>query len=105
MAITWQDVVKKDLSKGVDSYSSPTNIQDGWSEDIVNADSDASGQLLKRKGYLGWKGWIPLRAKEITHSGTNITLTFDDSQAIDLSVLGTSPIVVHGVIPDALNGA
>lgn len=105
MALTWQDIVKKDLSKGIDSYSSPTNIKDGWSEDLVNVDSEASGQLPKRVGYLGHKGWIPLRAKEITHSGTQITLTFDDSQAIDLSVIGSSPLIVNGIIPTSLSGS
>lgn len=90
------DIAKKMLARGIDSYSARANILEGYSEDILNADVKSSGQLIKRKGYEGHRGWLPLRVKTMAHVGTAIYLTFDDSQAIDLSAVGSCPIVVQG---------
>lgn len=101
MALQYQDVVKKDISRGIDSYSAKSNIADGYAEDLLNVDCDASGKLEKRKGYLGYYGWVPLRVEKIRHSGTSIYLTFDDSQAIDLASTGGGPLVVYGKVASA----
>jgi hypothetical protein len=101
MSLQSQDVVKKMLARGIDSYSARSNILDGYAEDVVNMTTSASGQVAKRPGYEGHRGWIPLRVKKIQHAGTNIRLTFDDSQSIDLTEIGIGPIVVRGKLPAA----
>lgn len=101
MALQSTDIVKRHLARGIDSYSARSAILDGYAEDLLNFDISSSGQLLKRKGYEGYIGWVPLRAKAITHSGTAIRLTFDDSQSIDLSEVGVGPLVVSGKLPSA----
>jgi hypothetical protein len=101
MALQFQDVSEKDLAKGIDSYSSRTNIQPGMAEDLLNVDTNANGALVKRKGSQLYYGYVPLRVEQISHSGTSIALTFDDSQSIDLNGAGVGPIVVYGKVPSA----
>lgn len=96
MALQYSDIVKKQLARGIDSYSARANILDGYAEVVLNADVKSSGQLSKRKGYESHRGWVPLRVKEYNHVGDKIYLTFDDSQSIDMSAVGTSPLVIQG---------
>lgn len=105
MAFDWTDITKKDVSKGIDSYSQPTNIQEGYAEDILNHDADANGSLPKRKGYVGYRGYVPVRVKAISHSGTEISFTLDDSQAIDLLSTLSSPLVAYGKLDSSVSAS
>lgn len=99
MALNFNDLTTKENARGINSSAARSNIPEGYAEDLLNVDTDASGQLKKRKGYEGYYGWVPLRVEQVTHSGTDIRLTFDDSQSIDLNSAGVGPIIVSGTIP------
>jgi hypothetical protein len=90
-------VPHKDLSRGIDARSLESNLADGYSEDLLNADTNGQGHLLKRPGYQGYAGYVPLRVKKIdyrTGSVRNIDLTFDGS--VNVGSIPRTPIVVQG---------
>jgi hypothetical protein len=97
-------VPRKDIARGIDSFSPKGSIPDGYAESLVNMDTNASGKLSKRKGYEGYYGWVPFRVSNIRHSGTTIRLQFAESQLLDLSTTKSGPIVVYGRLSSAQTG-
>lgn len=95
-------VSERDLGRGIDARSTENNIQAGYAEDLVNADTSSSGQLSKRRGYQGYYGYLPMRVQEVSHSGTDITLTLDN--AVDIDEVVSSPIVVYGKLSSSQSG-
>ena len=95
MSLQFHKIVLKDISRGIDKRSTENAIADGYSEDLVNTDTNSQGFLSKRVGYEGHYGDLPLRVTEISQDGTStITICFDDS--VSLLERTPSPIVVHG---------
>lgn len=83
-----------DLSKGIDKRSGENAIEAGFSEDLLNIDTNSNGLISKRAGYEGHYGYLPLRVNSLTRSSTSLTITFDSS--IDTSNLTGTPIVMYG---------
>jgi hypothetical protein len=98
----YQTVSETDLARGIDARSTESRIPEGYAEDLTNVDTNSNGHLSKRPGYQGYYGYVPIRVTEISHSGTDITFTFDDS--IDTSSLSGSPLVVYGLLSGAQSG-
>ena len=90
------DITVRMLSRGIDAYSSRANIPDGFVEDMENFDTNASGLLRKRKGYVSASGWLPIRVTRVEHSGRNIKFQLDSSQSVDLSNTSLGPIITYG---------
>lgn len=97
-------ITRKNLARGIDSFSPKGSVADGFAEDLQNVDTNASGSLTTRKGYEGYYGWIPFRVKTVEHSGTTIRLQFADSQQLDLSATKIGPLVVYGKLSAAQSG-
>lgn len=99
MALNFQQISLKDISRGIDSRSTENSIADGYAEDLLNVDTNSQGFLSKRKGYVGHDGDLPLRVTEVSQSGTTtLTICFDPS--INLLSTTPGPIVVHGRLED-----
>ncbi len=101
MANKYTSVPHGDLGSGIDVLSAEDSIPEGYSEDLVNADPTPEGYLVKRPGYQGKFGFLPVRVIEADYTSAstqNLTLTLDRS--IDLSGIGSQtgsrPIVVEG---------
>lgn len=97
--LNWVYVARKDLGRGIDTFSARGNIPDGYAEDLVNFDTSASGKLEKRRGYSTLFGTPPLRISNIetlSYSGTTYgyRIYFATSSEIDLSAATPGPIVV-----------
>jgi hypothetical protein len=100
LAAQFTTISHKDISKGIDARSAETNVQDGYSEDLVNVETNGQGHLLKRKGYQGYAGYLPIRVKNLRYTADlvdNIYLTVDGS--INLASVASSPVVVQGKLP------
>ena len=72
MPLAFQQVSLRDLARGIDARSVQSVIPEGFSEDLVNADTNSNGHLSKRHGYQGAYGRLPIRVSSIRHDGTNI---------------------------------
>lgn len=101
MAMSWQDINTRPAAGGIDSYSSKAKTEEGFVEDAVNMDVDASGKWSTRPGYETYYGWMPLRVRRFVQSGTAIKLYFDSSTTIDLAQTGVGPVIVSGRLPYA----
>ncbi len=101
MALQFQVVPTKDLGAGEDAKSAPSSILAGYCESLLNVETNASGWLGTRKGYQGYYGWVPLRVGEIVHSGTSIRFRVGSTTLVDLSAIGSMPLVVYGKLPSA----
>lgn len=104
MALPWNYVTRRDLARGVDTFSARSNLPDGFAEDLVNFDTSASGKLEKRRGYEGYYGWVPWRVASVTHTGTSIQLTFADSTQVDFTGTTPSPLVIYGKLSSSQSG-
>jgi hypothetical protein len=104
MAVQYQVIPSKDLSRGEDARSAPSAIPAGYSESLLNVNTNANGWAATRKGYQGYYGWVPIRVTSIAHTGTTIKLSFDSSQAIDLSNTLKGPLLVYGKLSSAQVG-
>lgn len=102
MALAYQKVSLRDLARGIDARSVQNAIQEGYSEDLVNCDTNSNGHLSKRHGYQGYYGYLPIRVSQIEHVGTSIIFTVDGS--VNTSGLDKSPIVVYGHLSSAQSG-
>jgi hypothetical protein len=90
-------IPRKDLARGIDTYSAKGNIPDGYAQDLENVDTSASGQLSTRAGYEGYYGWLPLRVTKATQlDASTLKLEFADAQTIDLTTARTGPLVLAG---------
>lgn len=95
MAIKFENISVRDLARGLDQNSAPSNVDDGYAEDLVNVDTNAQGHLSKRVGYQGYDGVLPIRVKSAAQSGTTkISLTLPDG--IDTSDMAGLPVVIYG---------
>lgn len=102
MALNYVNRAFRDFSGGIDQRSAPNSIPQSFSEDLQNVITSSNGFLAKRQGYQGYYGYLPLRIKSISHSGTSIKFSLDSS--IDISSLASSPIVVQGKLSGAQSG-
>lgn len=99
-------IPRKDLARGIDSYSAKGNIPEGFAEDLANVDTSASGQLQTRPGYEGYYGWLPLRVARATQvDATTLKLEFGTAVQIDLSTVRKGPLVVAGRVSSAATGS
>lgn len=73
-----------DLGQGIDALSSEDAIPEGCSEAMVNADAAPEGYALKRPGYQGVWGFLPLRVSSLMYA-TDGTITFTFDRSVDLS--------------------
>lgn len=90
-------VRESDFGAGIDQQSAENRIKEGYCEDIENADPQSTGHIVKRKGYQGYAGYVPVRVKEIeyTNSGTNnYKVILDDS--IELPSNRSQPLIILG---------
>ena len=97
MPLNFQTLTVKDLSKGIDARSTEDAIPEGFSEDLINVESNSEGWIAKRRGYQGYYGYMPMRVvsvDQINQSTDNLELTLDST--IDISALPSSPLVVYG---------
>lgn len=102
MPLSYISVKQTDLAKGIDSRSQLNQIQDGYSEDLLNVELNSEGSLLKRKGYQGVGGYIPIRVASM--SRTTTALTFTMPTGVDLTGLASTPIVIRGRTTSAQTG-
>ena len=99
MALSYFSAAYTDISRGIDKYSVPNLIPDGYSQDLINCNTNANGHVQKRKGYQGYYGYVPVRIKSVTYSGTtDIEFTLDGT--IDLKNIADSPLIVYGTLGD-----
>lgn len=90
----YQNFPEENFGDGIDQQSPEDKIQPGYVEDLTNVDPTATGTLKKRVGYQGFAGEVPLRVKSYSQSGTNLTLSLDNS--ISLPISKTPPVIVYG---------
>ena len=90
----YQTISERDIARGIDARSSENLVPEGYSEDLLNVDTNSNGFLNKRPGYQGYYGYLPIRITQIQHTGTSIILTLDGS--IDTTNITATPIVVYG---------
>jgi hypothetical protein len=102
MALAYVNRSVKDFGGGIDQRSTPDSVPETFSEDLQNVITNSNGFLAKRPGYQGYYGYLPLRVKSISHSGTDIKFILDDS--IDVSSIENCPIVVQGKLSGSQSG-
>ena len=102
MALSYSNRSFRDFGGGIDQRSAPNSVPETFSEDLQNIVTNSNGFIAKRPGYQGYYGYLPIRVKSITHSGTDIKFVLDD--AIDISSLSSSPIVVQGKLAGSQSG-
>lgn len=100
-----QPVGRKDLARGLDTFSAKGSIPEGYAEDLQNVDTSAAGYLQTRTGYEGYYGWLPFRVSKATQlDGGTLKLEFAESQLIDLSHANIGPLVVQGRVSSGHTG-
>ena len=102
MALNYVNRSFRDFGGGIDQRSAPNAVPQSHSEDLQNVITNSNGFVAKRPGYQGYYGYMPLRVKSITHSGTDIKFILDDS--IDVSSLASCPLVVQGKLSSSQSG-
>lgn len=96
-------VTRKDLARGIDTFSAKGSIPEGHAEDLQNVDTNANGRLATRPGYEGYYGWVPIRVREVTHIGTAIRFALDLATTIDLDQVAIGPLVAYGRLGEPTN--
>ena len=104
MAIDYQIIPLKGFGGGQDSYSAPSSIQPPYVSKLLNMDTQASGMAKTRPGYEGYYGYVPLRVNKIIYTGTTIKFVIATSAEVDLSNVGSSPLVVYGKLSQSRTG-
>lgn len=99
MKVQYMDVSAKPAAGGIDSYSSRSKIPEGFVEDALNMDVDATGKWIKRLGHETSYGWLPLRARRFVQEGTSIRIYFDSNQVVNLSTVNLGPLIIYGKLP------
>ena len=90
-----------DLGSGIDQLSSEDNIQENYSEGLVNFDASPEGYISKRPGWQGAFGFLPARVTSVSYSEDSTqNLSFFLDSSIDLTKLASQsksrPLVVFG---------
>lgn len=94
MSYQFQTISFKTFGRGINADSSPNELGEGFSERLTNVDVSGNA-LMKRRGYEGYAGWLPLRVREAQHtSDGKMKLFFDGS--VSFINADSSPIVVYG---------
>lgn len=101
MTVNKVSITRKDLARGIDSFSAKGSIPEGFAEDLQNVDTNANGRLATRPGYEGVYGWMPLRIREVRHVGTKIRFYLDEATTIDLDRATTGPLIARGRLSGA----
>ncbi|MDB4725791.1 hypothetical protein OAF54_00050 [bacterium] len=99
----FSDITQKILSRGIDDYSSKANIPEGYVEDMENFDTNASGLIRTRKGYVSHSGWLPIRVTKVVHVGYNIRYYLDTSQSIDLASTTVYSLLAYGRLSSTIS--
>lgn len=100
MAYDYQTISFKNFGLGINAKSSPNELADGFSERLTNVDVNLSS-LVKRRGYQGYAGWLPLRVREAQHTADEkLKLFFDGDVSFVNS--GVVPLVVYGRLDNKL---
>jgi hypothetical protein len=100
VADRFQTVRETDLGAGIDAQSAENNIPPGYSENLLNVDASPTGQLITRKGYEGYLGYVPVRVlrAEYTDALTkNLCFYLDGSielASVDLTNSKKSPLLI-----------
>lgn len=100
----YTNISRKQLARGIDSFSAKSSLQEGYAEDLQNVDTSASGKLSTRTGYEGYYGWLPFRVTQVTHDGTAIRFQFSSASVLDLSTTTLGPLVAYGKISGSGGG-
>lgn len=95
-------IKESDFGSGIDAQSSPNQVGPGFVEDAINADPQPTGTILKRKGYQGHAGYVPLRVKGVSSSGTALTIELDP--IVDLLSVRSTPVILYGRAPSSTGG-
>lgn len=103
MPLNFITVPEPNPSDGIDSRSAESQIQPGYSQDIINADA-IEGRLRKRKGYQGYAGGIPVRVSSFDQVDSTNQLCFLLDSSVDLASMRSTPIVVYGRSSDLASG-
>jgi hypothetical protein len=110
VADRFQTVRETDLGAGIDAQSAENNIPPGYSENLLNVDASPTGQLITRKGYEGYLGYVPVRVlrAEYTDALTkNLCFYLDGSielASVDLTNSKKSPLLISGKTSKANTG-
>jgi hypothetical protein len=100
VAYEYQTISFKNFGLGINAKSSPNELADGFSERLTNIDINLSS-LVKRRGYQGYAGWLPLRVREAQHTADEkLKLFFDGDVSFVNS--GVVPLVVYGRLDNNL---
>lgn len=85
------------FSLGINQHDSSDNIPEGYVEDAINVDVEASSLVL-RQGFEKFAGDVPLRVEEmrITNSGSNDSGVFILPSYVDLSATTPGPVRLAG---------
>ena len=86
---------------GIDALSSEDSIQEGYAEDLVNAEASPQGYLAKRTGYQQIFGQLPMRVVRTEYNALDpATLRLMFPANVDLAYIQSNqhsrPIVVSG---------
>jgi hypothetical protein len=65
VALNFQKVTLNDLSRGIDNRAATNKIEEGFSESLINIDTNPDGFVEKRKGYECVGGFLPLRVRRV----------------------------------------
>jgi hypothetical protein len=101
MAIQLATISELSFAGGIDARSAENLIKSGFVQDLLNADI-IENRVLKRAGYQGYAGNLPLRVKglKVTNELTdNVTLLFD--RDVDFVGVGSTPLVIYGKVPSS----
>jgi hypothetical protein len=96
MATQFSVIEEPSFARGIDARSAENQIRDGFVRDLVNADI-IEGRVKKRRGSAAYAGNIPVRVnkiRQIPGGSKQLCLSLDSS--IDLSVVGSCPLIVYG---------
>lgn len=102
MADRFQTIRETDLGAGIDQQSAENSIPQGYTENLLNVDPSATGQLITRRGYQGYLGYVPVRVLRAEYTDAlvkNLCLYLDGSielASVDLTNSRKSPLLITG---------
>ncbi len=93
------EIHERVLGKGIDARNAENQLNPGYWESLINADSD--GDIVKkRRGYQQLGGYLPFRVNSVEWTydggGPSGELCFNLADYVDLARSVSSPIVVRG---------
>jgi hypothetical protein len=99
MTINYTTLSEKNLSQGIDARSPENQVKEGFVKDLQNADI-IENKLVKRTGYQGYSGNIPVRVSEVEYRPTDDKIIFTLDGSISLDKARSSPLAVYGTRED-----